>query len=64
MQDIVACLDEFGDLVVPRTPAGDELLLSRGLALYRPWNDLPRHRAIASDVGGKCASSKCHLRSK
>ena len=32
--DIVACLDEFGDLVVPRSLAGDELLLSRGLALF------------------------------
>ena len=48
--DIIACLDEYGDLVVPRTPAGDELLLSRGLALYRIGR-FAEARAIASDVG-------------
>ena len=33
-KDIVACLDEHQDLVVPHTPKGNELLLYRGLALF------------------------------
>ena len=47
--DIVACLDEYGDLVVPRTPAGDELLLTRGLALYRIGR-FAEAQEIASEV--------------
>ena len=33
-EDIVACLDEHQDLVIPHTPEGDELLFYRGLALF------------------------------
>ena len=33
-EDIVACLDEYQDLVVPHTRGGDELLFDRGLALF------------------------------
>lgn len=47
--DIVACLDEYGDLVVPRTPEGDELLLSRGLALFGIGR-FAKAQEIASEV--------------
>ena len=33
-QDIISCLDEYKDLVIPRTPPGDELLLFKAFALF------------------------------
>ena len=47
--DIVACLDEHWDLVVSRTPTGDELLLRRGLALFG-LGRFPEAQRIANDV--------------
>ena len=52
-QDIVACLDEYHDLVIPRTPEGDELLLYRALALFG-LGIFAEAREIANDIAVNC----------
>ena len=52
-QDIVACLDEYHDLVIPRTPEGDELLLYRALALFG-LGMFAEAREIANDIAVNC----------
>ena len=52
-QDIVACLDEYHDLVIPRTPEGDELLLYRALALFG-LGMFAEAREIANDLAVNC----------